>query len=57
MHEANIASLENDLKVNCWSNQFETETKLSFFYEHIDTNLILIIYLILDKVSEAEREH
>ena len=36
MQIAKIASLENELKVKYWSNKFETETKLSFFYENLD---------------------
>ena len=27
MHEEKIASMENELKVNCWSNQFESAAK------------------------------
>ena len=36
MHEEKIASMENDLKVNWWSNQFERQAKPEihiFFYE------------------------
>ena len=69
MQETKIASLKNELKVICWSNQFNSKTKperLILFYEMKSIwngfyciehfNLILINYLISDKESDARRD-